>query len=313
MLFRKKQAPGKGDGGTVPPPPEPPKCGGTDCSIDPTAPKEIRSEEIVSFEATSALGWVREPSDGPNETLGFVSAFAAPAAEGALVFLETSADFGCRAERTRTWALVREDPFPSLAALVRECRLAEENGRHSQTHGLPENFGGSVRIVYADGEKISFSDNQSPILSPSTAEKIAKRFRETLAGEKIPLPDPSGLREIRFEETRDDGGWTRAVLTLHPDGTATNARSARYSDPTVYTSEKPVDAETVAAIRETIARNGLFGWAGLPDNGFEGPGRRTLTFILDGGREIEVRDGRLLPDPLRSGFFDIQLEMSVKR
>ena len=284
-------------------------CGGTRETIDTRAPKQIASEDMTLFDVTSALPWPAELRDG-EEPLQFVSAFAAPAGEGTFLFLEHGSRHGGTLHQA--WALVRGDVFPALVRLTRERDLAKENGHHSHTAGLPEDFGGSIRIRYADGEKIGVSDNQSPILSEETGRQIAALFEQAMHGEKLPLPDPAELTQIRFCEEREDGGFTRAVLTVHPDGTGTNAKAQRFDGPKIYEGEKPVDAQTVSDVREGMARSGILAWAGLPDSGFPQLSKKTLTFRFADGEEVVVPEGRLLPDQLSRGFFDIELELATK-
>ena len=294
---------------------EPPKCGGTDTTQDPEAPKEIISEDMILFDVTSALDRGYMPSSEKEKTweaLGFVSAFAVPAGDHTFLFLETGDRFEGRAEKMRSWAYVKENIFPSLVKLVRDRNIAKNNGYHSKTHGLPENFGGSVDIRYASGEKISFSDNGCPILTFETAAEIVKLFTEAMQGERVELPDVSALKEIRFEELRKNGGFTKAILTVQSDGTGINAKQSRYDDPTVYESEKPVDAGTIAAIKKNIEKTGILAWSGLPSNGYSFGGDKQITFVFEDGTEIAVKDDRLLPDKIRQGFFNIELEMTTR-
>ena len=294
---------------------KPGTCGGTDATLDTKAPKEIGSEEMILFDVTSALNGRPDPSgprNGGDEPLGYVSAFAAPAGRGTFVFLSTGRGFCRREEKNCAWAFVKEDVFPSLVLLVREENLAKDNGFHSETHGLPENFGGRVCISYASGEKISFSDNQSPVLSLETGRKIAELFKGYMAGEMVELPRLSSLSAIRFEENRSNGGFTKALLTLCPDGTGTNEKQTRWDDPTVYESTKPVEKETVDGIIRNIRQTGLLAWSELPDSPYSFGEDRKLTFVFSDGEEITVRDGKLLPDQIQRGFFNVQLEMTTK-
>ena len=289
----------------------PNECGGTDATQRRSAPKEIVSTEMTRFSATSALPW--KINAGPDENaLGYVSAYAAPAAGGSFLYLVTADAYRRRDEKNSGWAFVKADVFPALVKLVNETGLARKNGYHSTTHGLPENFGGSVDIRYASGEQIDFSDNQAPILTTDTAMKIAALFTDARKGEKIPLPDVVALTEIRFAEERQDGGFTRAALTLAADGTATNKKTSCYTAPTVYESEKPVDAETVAAIKKTIADCAMLAWTDLPEHDFRIGGVKTLTFVFADGTEITVGGNKVLPAPLSGGFFTIELEMTTK-
>ena len=283
------------------------ECGGTDAYQEKNAPKTITSDEMTLFDVSSAFTTLVVDAE---DRLDYVSAFAAPCAGGTFVLLEKRMLFSDNVS-TCEWALVKENVFPKLTALVRERDIARNNGYHSRTHGLPQDFGGSIDIRYASGEQISISDNQSPILGYDAGLEIAGIFGEALKGERVALPDVSALKAIRYAEERDNGGFTRATLTFAPDGTGVNAKASRYDDPTVYESEKPVDAETVEAIRANIARTGIFAWASLPESGYKFGPAKTLTFVFDDS-EITVSGDRRVPMQIQNGFFNIELEMTTK-
>lgn len=289
---------------------EPEVCGGTTSSIDENAPKTITSGEMTYFCVESVIG-IPPDRYAEEETLYFVSAFAAPTGRGNFLLLETRNSYERSAGCVST-ALVKEDVFPALTSLVRESGLAKINGVHITTHGLPDNFGGSIDIRYASGERISISNNQSPIISYEAGQKIAELFKKLISGEKVSLPDVSALCSIRFEERRNGGAFTKAVLTLNEDGTAINEKSQCFEPPKVYESKKGVSKETVKLIMDTVQRDSLFAWQGLPDNGFHIENDKMLTFVFKNGTELEVQNRRLLPDQIRNGFFDIELEMTVK-
>ena len=287
-------------------------CGGTDATLDTNAPKRIVSNEMFLFNVTSVLGIPDNIKSGDrdlHEPLEYVSAFAAAAGSGTFLFLEKCFGFRKRGGSISKWAFVDSPVFPSLAAVVREYDLAKNNGYHSKTHGLPDNFGGSADIRYAGGERISFSDNQSPVISYAVGTAVAETFENAMKGEPVALPDVSALEAIRFYEKRDNGGFTEATLTLYPDGTGRNEKRARSGDPKIYESVKTVSAETVAEIKEKIADTGILAWAELPDNGFSFGGGKKLTFVFSNGREITVTSGKILPDQISGGFFDIELEL----
>lgn len=288
--------------------PEPNACGGTYAYRDHDLKKTVESRDVVYFSATSALGNYMDP----NERLGWVSAFAVKAQVGSFVFLGTSKYSGGRAPSEKRWALVKEDVFPRLADLTENLKLAEHNGYFSRTAGLPEDFGGSVEIKYASGERIAFSDNQSPILRSEQGREIAALFKELLTLEPVHLPSADGIREVRFCEKRKDGGFTETRLTIDPDGSGENVKKQRFSEPRIYESSKRVEKETVDKIRETVSGKGLLIWAYLPDSGYEPLSEKTLTFVFDSGEEITVKDARAVPDPLRGAFFDVELELTTK-
>lgn len=287
---------------------KPPECGGTDATLDTKAPKEIESTDMILFNVTSALPYRRHE----EQEIGFVSAYAANTCGGTFLFFEKGDIPRKHAGKESGWALVKENVMPALCELVRECNIAKNNGFHSKTHGLPENFGGDIDIRYGSGERISISNNQSSVLSYETGSKIAKLFTAAMSGEKIALPGTSSLLSIVFEEKRNNGGFTNANLTFNEDGTATNKKTSRYDDPTVYESVKPVEAETVEYIKDKITQNGILAWSGLPDSGYSFTGDKRLTFIFKDSDSITVKYGKILPGKIQRGFFDIELEMTTK-
>lgn len=288
------------------------ECGGTDATLDRSAPKEIKSEDIVLFDVTSALGYSdkRQIENGEEfSDICYISAFVAKCGDNAFVFLQTD-----KTPRVTSgnysFSIVKSVP-KELDGIVKKYGFAKQNGFNSTTHGLPENFGGSVRIEYSSGERISFSDNQSPVIGLAAAREIAKLLSDCLKREKIGTPDISALKQIEFEETRE-GGFTKATLTLLPDGTATNKKSSQYDGGTVYESEKQVDADTVLRIKSDITNRGLLLWSALPQNKFACGNKKTLTFVFEGGEKITVTDDRAVPAALSGGFFAVELEMTVK-
>ena len=290
--------------------PAPQTCGGTYATQDTRAKKEIVSEDMIFFSVTSQLPWQSLSAENGAPSLRYVSAFAAPCGDGEFLFLETASDR--QKENTKRLACVKAGVFPALVRLVREKDLAKDNGFHSRTHGLPEDFGGSVDIRYASGENISFSDNQSPVIDAETGAEIVRIFSEAMGRTPLKLPDLSHLCGISFEETRENGGFTKAALTLLPDGGGIDRKQSRYDEPKVYESEKPVDAFTVAQIKRTVEENRMLAWSGLPSGGFSTAGNKRLTFAFDDGTAVAVQDGRLLPDRLSHAFFEIELELTVK-
>lgn len=282
---------------------DPMVCGGTEATLNADAPKEIKSDEMTFFSVTSALSC---PDD--KDELGFVSAFAAPAGNGTFIFLQK----GDMRERSSAWALIEENVFPFLTSLVKEYNIAKNNGFYSKTYGLPENFGGSVDIEYKSGERISISNNQSPVLSYSAGKGFAAFFEKAMTGKKVSLPSVSSLTSIRFDTEKDGGIFTRSVLTLCDDGTAVNEKSQCFDGKTVYNSTKTVTSNEVSKIKGTIESCGLFAWSSLPDAKYSFEESKTLTFSFDGGKEIKVKNYRRVPEQISDGFFKIELEMTVK-
>ena len=289
-------------------------CGGTDAYLEEYAPKEIKSDKMTFFQATSALGRPFPMPTGENavEPLCYISAYALPCAQGSFLYFESASGYRGSRDAVGAWALVKEDIFPKLVELVRKYALAQSNGYHSQTHGLPENFGGSVEIEYESGEKIGFSNNQTPILRTEAAAEIAEIFTKAMNGEKIAMPDAASVQKISFEENRDNGGFMKAVLTIADDGTGRIERSSRYDGPTVYESVREVDAHTVAQIKENIVTSGIFAWSGLPESKYKFGRKKQMTFCFADGTLLAVDNERRLPARIGRGFFNIELELTTK-
>ena len=287
-------------------------CGGTDATQDDSAPKTILSDDLILFDVTSSLSSYSIPEADPRKRLVYLSAFAAPANGDTFLVLESA--FGDRRfDGTQTSvALVKGNVLPELDRLVKECDLAKNNGYHSKTHGLPENFGGRVTVNYGSGERISYSDNQHPILPYETAARIYAAFLRLLEGQRVQAPDLSTLTEIRYNEERKNGGYTRARMTVAEDGSAVNCKTTKFDDPTVYNSEKPVDAQTVEEIKRVIERCGMLYWTHLPGSSFGASSEKTLTFIFRDGASFNVRNDRALPYSISGGFFKIELELTSK-
>ena len=285
---------------------EPHVCGGTDETLDTKAPTTIVSEEMTMFSVECSFRTVCIPPGSKTERIDYVYAFADRAGENSFLYLRKNS-------RTPSWALVEGGSiFGRLVAFVKEKNLAKGNGRHSTTHGLPENFGGSVDIRYAGGERISFSNNQFPIISMEVGAEIAGIFGEAMEGPKIPLPDISRLRTVAFREERKNGGFTRATLTILEDGTGINRKSSRYDEPRVYESEKTLGKDVVDLIKEIIEKCGILAWKDLPPSGFGFKEDKTLIFTFDDGTEVEIRDDNRLPYAISGGFFGIELEITTK-
>ena len=291
---------------------EPPKnaCGGTTKTLDKSAPKVITCDKMTLFSVTSALSY--SPAAGGKAQLGYISAFAIPSDNGTFLFLE-AAEGHRKLGTKKEWALVMADIFPALVSVVLECDLASQNGLHSKTAGLPENFGGSVLIEYENGETIDFSNNQSPVISRAAAEKIYGVFRSCLEGDKAVLPSFDALTSVRFSEERKDGGYTHATLTRRPDGTGINEKTSKYKDvPTPFESKKETGADVFDVIKNSIENGGILAWEHLPQKESLLGHKKTLTFVFDDGKEITVDGDAVVPYELHNAFFSIELEMTTK-
>lgn len=134
-----------------------------------------------------------------------------------------------------------------------------------------------------------------------------------MRGEKAVLPDLSDLSEICYEERRENGGYTKARLTILPDGSGVVRSSSKYDGPEIYDNEHPMEAGRVAGILSKIAENGILAWSGLPASAF-GFGRdRTTSFFFRNGQSVVIEGDKVLPEGLSSVLWDVQREMTATR
>ena len=287
-------------------------CGGTDAYIDNTYPKKIKSDKMVMFDVYSSEYIPMVSMTGAKtEHCPEFTAFAVCAGEFSYILFSKQSRVNPD-ESKRRWAYTEYDIFSDLTELVRKYDIAKDNGFHSQTHGLPRNFGGSIVARFDDGEKISISNNQSPIFTSTVASAIIAVFENALKQEKIELPDVSGIRKIRFTSERASAS-VNAELTILDDGTGINVKDSDYGQNGKYHSEKAVDAETVGNIKKNVENCGMFGWEKLPErHATLGGENKSLMITLDDGREITVPENRELPFEISRGFFNIELELVTK-
>lgn len=291
---------------------DPLACGGTDSSIDTRAPKTISSDDMTLFNVDSALGYDVHGTSDESDPLMRVSAFAVKTESGTFLWLHTEG-FEWKPEANRDVSgFVKADVMPGLVSIVKEYDLAAKNGYHSRTHGLPENFGGEVRIEYASGERIGFSDNQAPIIKRPFAHKVIEVFENALAGEKVAIPNVEDVVSLTFTETRKDGGFSSAKLTLLPDGTGISEKKQKFDDPTVYESKKEISAETVKTILDAVKNSYMLAWRYFPKRAFKSASDKSVTFVMKDESEITSPSERDLPNRFSSAMFTIDLELITK-
>lgn len=292
---------------------KPGMCGGTDATLDTGAPRTVDSREIVFFEASSMAPLPPDNIRKSRDVLHGFYAFAYPSGLGVFTLLELKAQRFQDTPRVCEFALLEDDFLPELAELITRHKVAENNGFHSRTHGLPENFGGSVTVRYKSGELISISDNQTPILTYSACADFAALFKKALSGSKAACPSPDNISLIKYREERGEDDFRRAALTILADGSGVIKKESRFSGPDIYESEKPVSPETVSAILRNIADTGLLLWNALPESSYPGgSAEKELAFVLRDGSELVIPGDRDPPEPIRQGFFNVELELNVK-
>ena len=280
-------------------------CGGTDETLNTAAPKEIESGEMFLFSVNTSLNTL--VVEGVKNRIMYINTYAVICDRGVFVYYEKDEN---GIGKTRDIAILKDDIFPGLIQLAKECGFAKRNGRSHYTHGLPENFGGTVDIRYESGEKIHFSDNQSPLFGYETVLKLASFFEEALKGERAQLPKAKDITSVYFERERSES-FCRALLTINEDGTGINKKTSKYKEYPVNESEKAVDAECIGTIRKNIDDNLMTGWTGVLKREYSVlTGRADITFTFRDGSVITVSDGLELPYNVGGAFFNIELELT---
>ena len=253
-------------------------CGGTDHSHDENAPAEIHSTDLLLFKirtgnglSTHFLSEVQANVYAAKTELGIFTYSFEPEPRYAL--LDANCDFLSR-----------------LDTLTKEQCLIQDNGQHSFTHGLPDDFGGAVDIRYASGEYISKSCNQSSVISIPADKAVRELF--SLAFTEYPrvsLPDTS---EIKAVEHREDSEFRHALLRLESTGDGAKIYGeAKYStSDTVHQHEKELSASAFDRIREDAAKYCVFGLVGLEKYhpNVVGLGTSSLTYELTDGTRVTI-------------------------
>ena len=171
--------------------PEPPAPGGTTDATDPNAPKTIGSTEIASFSCTVSMLTV-VPSPEYSLLTSPRYEFSAKR-EGGKAVCACVSESGERA--------FEEDAafFDRLQQIVAKYDLASYNGIYRWTHGLPEDFGYSLAVEYASGERIAATNNQTMDLPLGAAAELAELFGAYQAGVYTSISMEEATRRMEEE------------------------------------------------------------------------------------------------------------------
>jgi len=274
-------------------------CGGTDTYFNKEAPTEIKSNDLVFFSVASAF---KSTWTNKNDFIDFC-AFVAPVKDGFFTYFRYST---INDNIESSLAVVDANPLPRLAELVGNYRLALNNGKSSFTHGLPENFGGSVDIKYASGESIYYSDNSSPVFSYEFAKDVLKVIKSAQNGKKVKYPDFSALTEIYFEE-KSKYGNSSSTITLR-DGVWKNTIEESFGDDKSYVVDTEISVDTFNYIKEKVEKYSVLAWSDLPVCNYSPISQKKLVFKF-GKQEFVIDKNVLLPEDLNSVFFNIELKL----
>ncbi len=285
----------------------PQMCGGLTQQIDNNAPKTIKSRDLVFFSAESSFRTLASNCAVNEEYawIDFISVYAVKLDKGSFLFLNARDAY----EKSEIgFAYVKTDIFPKLADMIEGAGFAGRNGVYRFINGLPQNFGGEVRAEYASGEKLGFSDNQTPVFSKAFGIELYALFSEAMKAERLPLPDAEKIIGVKFYE-KHSSGYSSAQLKGNPDGSYTLTRAYKFEEPELFEHTKEAGTEVIEKIRKTAASCAVLIWDKFPKRELPSIIQKSLTFIMSDGSEITVSDDRNLPLPLSGAFFTIEREL----
>ncbi len=143
--------------------------GGVTERVDTKAPKHINSKTIIMFSAEMST-----VADVEDEYCGYVYNLNAVLENGTVKGNYKSRDrFGYAFEQSFSESA---EFMNSLYLIVNEYEFSRYNGRNSFVAGLPDNYGFSVDISFASGERIYASDNQSNLIPRDAVIKLVDLF-----------------------------------------------------------------------------------------------------------------------------------------
>lgn len=166
-------------------------CGGRTDHSNYNAPKEIKSDKLISF----STAFYCEGGIGPGGN-GYFMFKVQPDESGELTLKE---DMKFRIE-----CKVDASVLAGLQEIIKEFNLAQSNGVHTHTAGLPYQFETCYLIAeYDSGEKIDFSYNSNPGAKWTGAvrEYLAKVFGDHGIDSMLPPKEASIIKRFGMEYT----------------------------------------------------------------------------------------------------------------
>lgn len=281
--------------------------GGASQRQDSRAPQTITSDDVTRFEIRSSFGALADP-----HTYDDINLYVYKLKTGSVAMFQARSkrDSSKNVQETCWFA---ENILPSLHEWIVRFDLVRNNGYSYHVGGLPEGFGGSVNIRYANGEYISKSSNQSPVIGYSEAE----RFLDLLLGAKetctpVQAPPAAGVTGVRFvsechfESKKDD---SRTVTTLTRDGRGCRLESDAVYGRQRFHKEADLAPDVFGKVEEIVDGSSLTLWDRLPEAkwGTLDIQRYFVTLTMKDGREISFDSSFRFASSLRSPLFELSL------
>lgn len=286
---------------------DPPVCGGVTETIDSNAPHEISSSDISHFEVeTSFSSAINQPG------YEYIYVYAEKTEGGILsgVSFLTSESYwsGNNTRTTDTEFITCTDIMHDLDLAVKKYDFASDNGYSHYVAGLPENFGGSVNIKYSSGERISFSDNQTPVISDEAAEEIIKIILNAISKQRECVPTKYSAEDIVAVECKESRSEKDSYEIYRLEGTRLTSESRFGTDSDIYKHDNNVDPEIMEKVRNYAEVSKMLYWnVSKSDWSYE----TVITFEMKDGSKIEVSSLMNVPQYCSRIISDIQLMFFV--
>lgn len=168
-------------------------CGGTTDTSDYNAPKEIESDNLVSFSAGFYHEGKYDRSAGKYYTF-----YIEPDESGKLILKDNYASEGFEVDKS---------VLDGVQEIIKKYELARSNGIHKVTAGLaPQYQECFFEAKYDSGEYISYSGNSDPgsEWSGELVDYLANVFAEN-GDEKYLIPKMTGVITRFYLEVKEDG------------------------------------------------------------------------------------------------------------
>ena len=276
--------------------------GGSSNRTDANAPKVIKSTDLTYFSADCNFITMANA-----HKYTYIYAYAAKADAGTIVAFRYNKDSGgSQALQTESMVtLVSGDILSELHQTVTKYDLVRNNGQSNYVNGLPQSFGGSVHAEYSSGEYISFSDNQSPVISPDAADEIIDIIRKYAEKSSVRPLSVDDIAAVTYSEDRGEANYTIECL----EETKLMTESRYGADGKIYKSDYDAPADTMDKIRRIADDNALLYYEGISETepDFVSIANSKLTFTMNDGCKIEVRDSMKKPAQAGNCIFDIHM------
>ena len=203
--------------------------GRTETRLD--LPREIRSENIVSFSLILQDPREYEPDEETRDGTGEVITASSMRLEkdaGGILRIRASGGGPATGHRDGS-AFFVEFTTPDrgytakLQELIQKHGMIADNGHYSHTAGLPSGDGDQLRVIYDSGEQIGKGSNNSRILSRQAALDVFALFREITREAGHDFTTEGSTRALYDDPTTE---WLQGIWEGHHFGTPCQVRFA---------------------------------------------------------------------------------------